>query len=124
MALIYKISPRALWRRAEDIGRFEGAPIDRSDGYIHFSTAAQVAETAARHFAGAEDLVLVAVEAEDLGPALRYEPSRGGDLFPHLYAELDLKAVRSVSDLPLGADGRHAFPDDLGAAAIVEGRPA
>jgi len=124
MALIYKISPRALWRRAEDIGRFEGAPIDRSDGYIHFSTAAQVAETAARHFAGAEDLVLVAVEAEDLGPALRYEPSRGGDLFPHLYADLDLKAVRSVSDLPLGADGRHVFPGDLGAAAIVEGRPA
>lgn len=124
MALIYKISPRALWRRAEDIGRFEGAPIDRSDGYIHFSTAAQVAETAARHFAGAEDLVLVAVEADDLGPALRYEPSRGGDLFPHLYADLDLKAVRSVSDLPLGADGRHLFPRDLGAAAIVEGRPA
>ncbi|POR41995.1 DUF952 domain-containing protein [Methylobacterium sp. V23] len=124
MALIYKISPRALWCRAEDIGRFEGAPIDRSDGYIHFSTAAQVAETAARHFAGAEDLVLVAVEAEDLGPALRYEPSRGGDLFPHLYADLDLKAVRSVSDLPLGADGRHVFPGDLGAAAIVEGRPA
>jgi uncharacterized protein (DUF952 family) len=124
MALIYKISPRALWRRAEDIGRFEGAPIDRSDGYIHFSTAAQVAETAARHFAGAEDLVLVAVEAEDLGPALRYEPSRGGDLFPHLYADLDLKAVRSVSDLPLGADGRHVFPRDLGAAAIVEGRLA
>ncbi|KQQ32258.1 dihydroorotate dehydrogenase [Methylobacterium sp. Leaf125] len=124
MALIYKISPRALWRRAEDIGRFEGAPIDRSDGYIHFSTAAQVAETAARHFAGAEDLVLVAVEADDLGPALRYEPSRGGDLFPHLYADLDLKAVRSVSDLPLGADGRHVFPGDLGAAAIVEGRPA
>lgn len=124
MALIYKISPRALWRRAEDIGRFEGAPIDRSDGYIHFSTAAQVAETAARHFASAEDLVLVAVEADDLGPALRYEPSRGGDLFPHLYADLDLKAVRSVSDLPLGADGRHVFPRDLGAEAIVEGRPA
>lgn len=124
MALIYKISPRALWRRAEDIGRFEGAPIDRSDGYIHFSTAAQVAETAARHFAGAEDLVLVAVEAEDLGPALRYEPSRGGDLFPHLYDDLDLKAVRSVSDLPLGADGRHVFPDGLGAAETVEGRPA
>ncbi|KQP62425.1 dihydroorotate dehydrogenase [Methylobacterium sp. Leaf111] len=130
MALIYKISPRALWRRAEDIGRFEGAPIDRTDGYIHFSTAAQVGETAARHFAGVEDLVLVAVEAEDLGPALRYEPSRGGDLFPHLYAVLDLKAVRSVTDLPLGADGRHVFPRDLGAAPLAgagpraEGRPA
>ncbi|KQO74565.1 DUF952 domain-containing protein [Methylobacterium sp. Leaf88] len=130
MALIYKISPRALWRRAEDIGRFEGAPIDRTDGYIHFSTAAQVGETAARHFAGVEDLVLVAVEAEDLGPALRYEPSRGGDLFPHLHAVLDLKAVRSVTDLPLGADGRHVFPSDLGAAPLAgagpqaEGRPA
>lgn len=119
MALIYKISPRALWREAEETGRFAGAPIDRADGYIHFSTAAQVAETAARHFAGADDLVLVSVEAEALGPALRYEPSRGGDLFPHLYADLDLAAVRSVADLPLGADGRHVFPADL-----AGGRPA
>lgn len=110
MSTIYKLCPRELWRAAEADGRFTGAPIDRADGFIHFSTAAQVAETAARHFAGAADLVLVAVDAEALGAALRYEPSRGGDLFPHLYGPLDLTAVRSVADLPLGADGRHAFP--------------
>ncbi|MGU3360260.1 DUF952 domain-containing protein [Methylobacterium sp. M6A4_1b] len=115
MPLIYKISPRALWREAEAIGRFEGAPVDRADGYIHFSSADQVAETASRHFAGVGDLVLVAVEAEALGPALRYEPSRGGDLFPHLYAALDLTAVRFVADLPLADDGRHVLPDDLAA---------
>ncbi|KQP42784.1 dihydroorotate dehydrogenase [Methylobacterium sp. Leaf104] len=119
MPLIYKISPRAVWREAEAIGRFAGAPVDRADGYIHFSSADQVAETAARHFAGVGDLVLVAVEAEALGPALRYEPSRGGALFPHLYADLDLTAVRSVTELPLGADGRHVLPTGLAA-----GRPA
>lgn len=77
MPLIYKICPRALWREAEAAGQFTGAPIDRQDGFIHFSTAAQVAETAARHFAGQDDLLLVAVEAEALGDGLRYEPSRG-----------------------------------------------
>ena len=110
MALIYKISPRALWRRAEDIGRFEGAPIDRSDGYIHFSTAAQVAETAARHFAGAEDLVLVAVEAENLGPALRYEPSRGGDLFPHLYRLLKMGDIVWSRVISRSKDGHQTGP--------------
>ncbi|MCJ2047791.1 DUF952 domain-containing protein [Methylobacterium sp. J-078] len=113
MPLIYKICPRALWRDAEALGRFTGAPVDRADGYIHFSTADQAIETAARHFAGADDLVLVSVEADALGPALRYEPSRGGALFPHLYADLPLTAVRAVVDLPLGADGRHVFPDAL-----------
>ncbi|MBE7244478.1 MAG: DUF952 domain-containing protein [Actinomycetospora chiangmaiensis] len=110
MALIYKICPRALWREAEAAGRFEGAPIDRQDGFIHFSTAAQVAETAARHFAGQDDLLLVAVDAEALGDALRFEPSRGGDLFPHLYGMLPFDAVTSVDALPLGAHGRHVFP--------------
>jgi uncharacterized protein (DUF952 family) len=110
MPLIYKISPRELWRDAEALGRFTGAPVDHADGYIHFSTADQAVETAARHFAGADDLVLVSVEADALGPALRYEPSRGGALFPHLYADLPLTAVRAVVDLPLGADGRHVFP--------------
>lgn len=113
MALVYKICPRWLWREAQVEGRFTGAPVDRADGFIHFSTAAQVAETAARHFAGAQDLVLVAVEAEALGEALRYEPSRGGDLFPHLYGDLSLGAVRAVHDLPLGPDGRHAFPPEI-----------
>jgi uncharacterized protein (DUF952 family) len=113
MPLIYKICPRALWREAEAAGRFTGAPVDRQDGFIHFSTAAQVAETAARHFAGQSDLLLIAVAAEALGDGLRYEPSRGGDLFPHLYGALPLDAVRSVEPLPLGADGRHVFPPGL-----------
>lgn len=110
MPLIYKICPRALWREAEAAGQFTGAPIDRQDGYIHFSTAAQVAETAARHFAGQDDLLLVAVEAEALGDGLRYEPSRGGDLFPHLYGPLPLSAVVAVDEMPLDGHGRHAFP--------------
>ena len=115
MSIIYKLCPRDLWREAEAQGRFTGAPIDHADGFIHFSTAAQVAETAARHFAGTRDLVLVAIDGDALGEALRYEPSRGGDLFPHLYGPLDMKAVRSVSDLPLGADGRHVFPAEVAA---------
>jgi uncharacterized protein (DUF952 family) len=110
-ATIYKICPKTLWREAEQASVFAGAPVDHSDGYIHFSTAAQAAETAARHFAGQDDLVLVAVDARALGPALRYEPSRGGQLFPHLYETLPLSAVRWVKPLPLGADSRHVFPE-------------
>ncbi len=110
MALIYKICPQALWREAEAAGVFAGAPVDRADGYIHLSTAAQVEETAARHFAGQGDLLLLAVEEAALGEALRYEPSRGGDLFPHLYALLPLAAVRWTKPLPLGPEGRHVFP--------------
>lgn len=115
MPLIYKICPRALWREAEAEGRFGGAPVDRADGFIHFSTAAQVRETAARHFAGQGDLVLVSVEADALGTALRHEPSRGGDLFPHLYGDLPLDAVQAVDDLPLDRDGSHRFPAEIGA---------
>lgn len=111
--LIYKICPAPLWREAERNGRFDGAPVDLSDGYIHFSTAAQLAETAAKHFAGQTDLLLVAVDDSRLGAALRYEPSRGGALFPHLYATLDPKAVRWIVPLPLMADGSHALPGDL-----------
>jgi uncharacterized protein (DUF952 family) len=108
---IYKICERALWQEAERSGLFGGAPVDAGDGFIHFSTAGQVRETAARHFAGADDLVLVAVEAEALGEALRLEPSRGGALFPHLYGVLPGTAVRWVKPLPLGRDGRHVFPE-------------
>jgi uncharacterized protein (DUF952 family) len=111
MTLIYKICSEALWRDAERAGVFLGAGVDATDGYIHFSTAAQAPETAARHFGGQDDLVLVAVDAQALGEALRYEPSRGGDLFPHLYAPLRLDAVRWVRPLPLGPDGRHVFPE-------------
>lgn len=113
MSTIYKICSRALWREAEETGRFTGAPVDHADGFIHFSTADQVAETASRHFAGVPDLVLVGIDADALGDALRYEPSRGGALFPHLYGDLRLDAVRSVTDLPIGPDGRHLFPADL-----------
>ena len=108
---IYKICERAHWREAERAGVFHGAPVDRRDGFIHFSTASQVAETAARHFAGAGDLMLVAVDQDALGSELRWEPSRGGALFPHLYGPLPLKAVRWVKPLPLGADGRHLVPE-------------
>ena len=108
---IYKICDAALWREAERGGSFAGAPVDLADGYIHFSTAAQVRETAARHFAGKTDLILAAVEAEALGNSLRYEPSRGGALFPHLYEPLPLSAVRWVKPLRPGADGGHEFPE-------------
>jgi uncharacterized protein (DUF952 family) len=110
MTLIYKICPRALWQEAERDGVFGGAPVDHADGYIHFSTAGQVRETAAKHFSGQDDLLLVAVETEVLGPALKWEPSRGGALFPHLYGELALEQVAWVKPLTLDADGRHRFP--------------
>lgn len=110
-ATIYKICPEALWRNAENTGMFSGSGIDVSDGYIHFSTADQAVETATKHFVGQHDLVLVAIDARRLGEALRWEPSRGGALFPHLYAALELSAVKWVKPLPLGADGRHDFPD-------------
>ncbi|MCG7394829.1 DUF952 domain-containing protein [Microvirga sp. ACRRW] len=111
MRIIYKISPESLWREAERLNSFGGAPIDIQDGYLHFSTENQVRETATRHFAGQGDLLLIAIDADKLGSALRYEPSRGGDLFPHLYAPLALSAVLWVKPLPLGPDGRHVFPD-------------
>lgn len=111
--LIYKIAPRALWDEAEARGTFAGAPVDLADGYIHFSTAGQVAGTASRHFAGQDDLVLVAVEVERLGAALKWEVSRGGALFPHLYAALDPAAATWVRPLPLGEDGRHVFPEPI-----------
>ena len=109
--MIYKICEQALWRRAENEGLFRGAPVDRGDGFIHFSTAGQLAETAAKHFAGARDLILVAVDAEALGAPLKWEPSRGGALFPHLYAPLPLAAVRWARPLADEIDGRRAMPE-------------
>jgi uncharacterized protein (DUF952 family) len=106
--IIYKIAPAALWREAVEKGSFSGSPIDLEDGFIHFSTAAQAHATAAKHFAGAADLVLVAIATGGLD--LKWEPSRGGDLFPHLYAALPMTAVQWVKPLPLGANGRHVFP--------------
>ena len=110
MSTLYKILPAPLWREAEREGRFRGSAVDRKDGFIHFSTSAQAEETAAKHFAGQSDLLLVSVDGDALGAALKWEPSRGGALFPHLHGELALSAVRKVEPLPLGADGRHVFP--------------
>ena len=109
--IIYKIVPASLWQDARRAGLFTGAPVDHADGFIHFSTAAQVSETAARHFAGQQDLLLLAVDGDMLGAALVYEPSRGGALFPHLYAALPLDAVLWEKPLPLGPDGLHLFPE-------------
>jgi uncharacterized protein (DUF952 family) len=110
LSRIYKILPRAEWDRAQAQGRFEGSAVDLKDGFIHFSTAAQAQETAARHFRGQADLVVLEVEADDLGEALKWEPSRGGALFPHLYGALRTTEVHRIEPLPLGPDGRHLFP--------------
>lgn len=113
MSTIYKICPAPAWREAERRGVFRGSADDHRDGFIHFSTAAQVPGTAAKHFAGQAGLFLVAVDAAALGDALRWEPSRGGDLFPHLYGELDLGAVTGIFDLRLRPDGSHDLPEFL-----------
>lgn len=110
--LIYKIFRRPEWTAFRDVGHTTGAPIDVADGYIHFSTAAQVAETVARHFAGESDLVLLALASDKLGPALKWEPSRGGALFPHLYRTLLAGDVLWDKSLPLGATG-HIFPEGV-----------
>lgn len=109
--MIYKILSRAEWDAAVVAGSFTGSAVDVADGYIHFSTAAQMRETAAKHFAGKTDLLLVAIDPARLGDALKWEPSRGGALFPHLYAPLDPALAARVDDLPW--DGAaHVFPGD------------
>lgn len=110
---VYKIVPQELWQDARAEGTFRGASIDLTDGFIHLSTAAQVVETARLFFAGVEGLALVAVDVAALGEALRFEPSRNGDLFPHLYAHLPLSAVLWEKPLPLDAEGRHVFPEEM-----------
>ncbi|MCX2723652.1 DUF952 domain-containing protein [Roseibium salinum] len=111
MTLIFKIVPRSLWQEAVEAGVFKGAPVDLADGFIHFSTAQQVRETAARHFAGEDDLLLAEFDAADFGDALKWEPSRGGALFPHLYGDFDPSSALWVRDLPLAPDGSHVFPE-------------
>jgi uncharacterized protein (DUF952 family) len=107
--VVYKIVATEEWGEAKAAGVFEGASVDRADGFIHFSTAEQAPDTAAKWFAGRDDLTLAAVDADALGGDLRWEPSRGGALFPHLYAPLPMNAVVWSRPLPLGPDGRHDF---------------
>lgn len=111
MTTIYRIVSRAEWAAAQSAGSFAGAAHDIRDGFIHFSTVRQVAETAAKHYAGQHDLLLLYVDIAALVAPLKWEAARGGDLFPHLYGALPVTAVRRVADLPVGADGRHVFPD-------------
>jgi uncharacterized protein (DUF952 family) len=112
-AIVYKLLDRADWDAAVTAGVYTGSPDDHRDGFIHFSTAHQVRATAAKWFAGRRDLVLVAIDALALGPALKWEPSRGGDLFPHLYAELPTSAAHAVTPIPLDSTGVHVFPPEI-----------
>ncbi len=106
---LYHMARRQDWERAEAEGAYRGSADDRRDGFMHFSTAAQVEESAARHRAGQADLLLIVVPEDGTGP-WKWEPARGGDLFPHLYGELPVTAAVGVHELPLGEDGRHVFP--------------
>src|SRR5664279_2865566 len=108
---IYKICPASAWREAERQGVYRGSADDARDGFIHFSTAPQVAETARKHFFGQTGLFLIEVDADALGEALRFEPSRNGELFPHLYGELDLGAVLGVHGMQARSDGTHDIPE-------------
>jgi uncharacterized protein (DUF952 family) len=108
---IYKICPASAWREAERQGTYRGSADDARDGFIHFSTATQVRGTAEKYFSGQKGLFLIAVDAAALGDSLRWEPARGGELFPHLYGELEFDAVISVIDLPLRSDGSHTIPE-------------
>jgi uncharacterized protein (DUF952 family) len=107
---IYHICRREEWDAAVSHGSYTGSSQDVADGFIHFSNAQQVAASAAKHRRGQEGLVLLTVDSETLGASLKWEASRGGALFPHLYGDLPLEAVRRVEDLPLGVDGLHIFP--------------
>jgi uncharacterized protein (DUF952 family) len=111
--VIYKVCPASAWREAERQGVYRGSADDARDGFIHFSTASQLAGTLAKFFSGQSGLFLVSVDADALGQALRWEPSRGGELFPHLYGELDLGAVTAVMNMPVRSDGGHDIPELL-----------
>lgn len=111
MRTIYKISAASAWREAERAGVYRGSADDARDGFIHFSTASQLTETVRKHYFGQTGLFLIAVDADALGEALRWEPSRNDELFPHLYGELDLGAVTDVLELRTRADGSHEIPE-------------
>jgi uncharacterized protein (DUF952 family) len=111
VATIYKICGRPEWQVAERNGEYRGSEVDTNDGFIHFSSATQTVETAEKHFSGQQDLMLIAVDAAALGAALKWEPSRGGALFPHLYGPLPLAAVRWAKPLPDESGGKRQFPE-------------
>jgi uncharacterized protein (DUF952 family) len=110
---IYHICRRDEWERGRAAGRYVGSSQDIADGFIHFSGPEQLAASAAKHRAGQDGLVLVAVDPTLVGDSLRWEPARGGQLFPHVHGPLPFEAVVAVTDLPLGADGRHIFPPHI-----------
>ncbi len=110
---IYKIVTVEDWDKALEAGVFKGAAVDLADGYIHFSTREQVEETARNHFYGQHPLLLVAFDAARFGDDLKWEPSRGGDLFPHLYQTLDPNLSSGIYPLPIREDGGHDFPEDF-----------
>ena len=111
MTTIYKICDESSWRALVAEGQYRGSAADERDGFIHFSTAEQLAKTAEKHFAKQTGLVLVAVDGETLGAHLKWEPSRGGDLFPHLYESLPLAAVLWAQPLPDEIEGRRPLPE-------------
>jgi uncharacterized protein (DUF952 family) len=108
--MVYHMCPAEAWEAAKQIGTYRGTVDDRRDGFIHFSTAEHIVESARRHRSGQGGLLLIAVEDVRLGCRLRWEPSRDGDLFPHLYGALDPAEAASIRPLPLGPDGLHVFP--------------
>jgi uncharacterized protein (DUF952 family) len=110
---VFHICDRSAWNLAKTSGCYEGSDLDRRDGFIHFSTREQAVETAALHLSGREGLVLLEVDADALGGALKWEESRNGALFPHLYGTLPTGTVRAAHDLPVGPDGRHIFPENF-----------
>ncbi len=112
MSLIYKIMSHAEWEEAQQCGIYHGSAVDKQDGFIHLSTMHQVRATAQKHFAGRTDLLLLSVRQESLGQNLKWEASRGGDLFPHIYGQLSLSAISEVVLLPL-VNGSHQFPQGL-----------
>lgn len=111
--LIYHICKRAEWQAAQECGVYEGSSQDQADGFLHFSSGEQVRESAAKHRRGQTDLVLLVVASSKLGAELKWEISRGGALFPHLYGCLPLDAVTQVEELPLAEDGLHVFPPGI-----------
>lgn len=112
--IIYHMCRQEEWQAAQTTGRYPGSSQDAADGFIHFSTSTQIVESAAKHRAGQSGLLLLTVDATKLGDALKWEASRGGQLFPHLYGDLPVQAVSRADPLPIGDDGRHVFPKMMG----------